>query len=291
MANKISRNIIEVQTSTLKISVNEFKKNLTERINIGNELMLKNINNTPDFEKFKEDYGIWTSYNSEYLKQKFSNPNNEYKKSYDLAGQSAYAIFTSRDYSDPLTDLKDRIKLKIANLNKLIEVADLLPSTVEVLKENNQKSLIDRKSVFIVHGHDEIAKIKTAKFIQTIGLNPIILHEQANLGNTIIEKIEENSNVGFGLILYTACDIGASIKESKNLKNRARQNVVFEHGFLIGKIGRKNVCALVKGEIDTPNDISGIVYVKMDDDDAWFLKIAKELVNAGYSIQLENLIK
>jgi predicted nucleotide-binding protein len=121
-------------------------------------------------------------------------------------------------------------------------------------------------------------------------LNPIILHEQPSSGKTIIEKIEEHSNVGFGLVLYTACDIGANKNQKDNLKNRARQNVVFEHGYLMGKIGRNNVCALLKGEIEIPNDISGIVYVNMDEEDAWNLKIARELKRAGYAINLEALL-
>jgi predicted nucleotide-binding protein len=73
------------------------------------------------------------------------------------------------------------------------------------------------------------------------------------------------------------------------LQKRARQNVVFEHGYFIGKIGRGNVCALVKGDIETPNDISGIVYINMDDEDAWHLKIAKELKNAGYVVDMNRL--
>lgn len=121
-------------------------------------------------------------------------------------------------------------------------------------------------------------------------MNPIILHEQPSSGKTIIEKIEEHSNVGFGLVLYTACDIGANKNQKDNLKNRARQNVVFEHGYLMGKIGRNNVCALLKGEIEIPNDISGIVYVNMDEEDAWNLKIARELKRAGYAINLEALL-
>ena len=44
-------------------------------------------------------------------------------------------------------------------------------------------------------------------------------------------------------------------------KNRANQNVVFEHGYLMATLGRENVCALVQGDIETPNDISGVVYV------------------------------
>lgn len=154
-------------------------------------------------------------------------------------------------------------------------------------KANNVK--LDKSQVFIVHGHDEAAKTKTARFIEKFGLTPIILHEQASGSKTVIEKIETYSNVGFGIVLYTPCDIGAKNEGNPNLKNRARQNVVFEHGFLIGKIGRENVCALVKDDIETPNDIFGVVYVKMDNDDAWHLKIARELRNSGYDIDMNKL--
>ena len=67
----------------------------------------------------------------------------------------------------------------------------------------------DKSQVFIVHGHDDLAKIETARFIEKLGFKPIILHEQASSGQTIIEKIENYSNVGFGVVLYTPCDIGA----------------------------------------------------------------------------------
>jgi predicted nucleotide-binding protein len=123
-----------------------------------------------------------------------------------------------------------------------------------------------------------------------MGFKPIILHEQASSGKTIIEKIEEYSNVGFGIVLYTPCDTGSPKKEVLLFKDRARQNVVFEHGYLIGKIGRKNVCALVKGEIETPNDISGVVYVKMDEEEAWHMKLAKELKNSGYPVDMNKII-
>jgi len=76
----------------------------------------------------------------------------------------------------------------------------------------------------------------------------------------------------------------------KNLRKRARQNVVFEHGYLIGKIGRQNVCALVKGDIETPSDISGIVYISMDVDKAWQLKIAKEMKNSSYDIDFNKIL-
>ena len=150
---------------------------------------------------------------------------------------------------------------------------------------------MDKSKVFIVHGHDNAAKESLARFVEKIGLEAIILHEQASSGQTIIEKIEENTNVGFAIVLYTACDVGASKEEKDQLKPRARQNVVFEHGYLIGKIGRKNVCALVKGNIETPNDISGVVYIKMDESKAWKYQVAKEMKACGYEFDPSKLLE
>jgi len=109
-------------------------------------------------------------------------------------------------------------------------------------------------------------------------------------GKTIIEKFEEFSNVGFGVVLYTSCDIGAKKDDEKNLQPRARQNVVFEHGYLIAKLGRRNVCALVKGKTEIPNDISGVVYVPFDEHKAWKIALAKELRNSGYNVDMNLII-
>ena len=148
---------------------------------------------------------------------------------------------------------------------------------------------MDKSKVFIVHGHDTAAKAEAARFVENLGFKAIILHEQASSGQTIIEKIEENTNVGFGIVLYTPCDVGAPKGEKDQLKARARQNVIFEHGYLIGKIGRKNVCALVKGDIETPNDISGVVYIKMDEGDGWKFAVAKEMKKSGYDVDLNEI--
>ncbi|MEH7084794.1 nucleotide-binding protein [Neobacillus drentensis] len=161
----------------------------------------------------------------------------------------------------------------------------------EKLMNSKDEYRNDKSRVFIVHGHDDLAKTEVARFIEQLGLFPIILHEQANKGKTIIEKIEEYSNVGFGIVLYTPCDIGAQKDSKNNLKQRARQNVVFEHGFLMGKIGRENVAALVKGEVETPNDISGVVYINMDPFHGWQRELIKELKESGYEINIERLFK
>lgn len=159
-------------------------------------------------------------------------------------------------------------------------------STMVAVKE---KFPADRSKVFIVHGRDNLAKIEAARFIEKLKLTAVILHEQPNAGKTIIEKIEEHTNVGFALVLYTPCDVG-SLAGGDNQKSRARQNVVFEHGYLTAKLGRENVCALVKGDIEIPNDISGVVYVPLDDSSAWHFSVAKELKRAGYNIDINDIL-
>lgn len=145
----------------------------------------------------------------------------------------------------------------------------------------------NKRKVFIVHGRDNEAKQEAARFIETIGLQSIILHEQASTGMTIIEKIERYSgDADFALVLYTPCDLGCGGHEhNAPARNRARQNVVFEHGYLMAKYGRENVCALVKGQIETPNDISGVIYVDFDEQGSWKAEVAKELKACGYEIK------
>lgn len=143
--------------------------------------------------------------------------------------------------------------------------------------------------VFIVHGRQEAAKVSAARFVEKLGFEAIILHEKASAGRTIIEKIEHYTDVGFAIILYTPDDVGDIKSENIKLKMRARQNVVFEHGYLIGKLGRSNVSALVEGDVELPNDISGVVYVTLDASAAWQLQLAKEMKQCGYDIDMNKL--
>lgn len=156
---------------------------------------------------------------------------------------------------------------------------------------NVQKSMNSQPTrVFIVHGHDESAQNKAARFVEKLGFEAIILHEKASSGRTIIEKIEHYSDVGFAVVLYTPDDVGNVKTEAENLNVRARQNVVFEHGYLIGRLGRENVSALVDGKLELPNDISGVVYISLDEGAAWQLQLAKEMKQSGYDIDMNKLI-
>ncbi len=174
--------------------------------------------------------------------------------------------------------------LNILEFGHSVEVEKQQKSKPKPTAKKNTPTSALKKKVFIVHGRDNEAKQEVSRYIESLGIDVIILHEQASSGMTIIEKIEYYSNeADFALVLYTACDLGRGLTETKvHPKNRARQNVVFEHGYLMAKLGRENVCALVNGEIETPNDISGVVYVGLDSPGAWKLEVNKELKACGY---------
>lgn len=142
------------------------------------------------------------------------------------------------------------------------------------------------KRVFVVHGRDEEAKLRVARFLERLGLEAVILHEQANAGRTLIEKFEAFSNVGFAVIILTPDDVGAVREKADELEPRARQNVILELGFFLGKLGRERVCALKKGDVVTPSDYDGVVYQPMDAADGWQALLARELRAANINIEV-----
>ncbi len=150
------------------------------------------------------------------------------------------------------------------------------------------KKVLDAESkmrdVFIIHGHDDGTKETVARFIERLGLKPIILHEQPNQGQTIIEKFERYAEVAFAIALLTPDDTGGLSKDEQSLKPRARQNVIFEFGYFMGKLGRQRVCALKKENVETPSDYDGVLYIAFDESGAWKMELVKELKNAGFDV-------
>jgi Predicted nucleotide-binding protein containing TIR-like domain len=101
-----------------------------------------------------------------------------------------------------------------------------------------------QNSVFLVHGHDEGAKHGVARFLEQLGVQPVILQEQINRGMTVIEKFEDfASRAGFAVVLMTPDDFGYPVAKEEEKKHRPRQNVVLELGFSPQSSGaRRRLC-------------------------------------------------
>ncbi len=118
------------------------------------------------------------------------------------------------------------------------------------------------------------------------GIEPVVLFEQANGGMTIIEKLEAHSDVRAAILLMTADDEGRLC--GGELHHRARQNVVFEAGMFIGRLGRDRVILLVDEDAELPSDIVGIGFISHKN--GWQLSLLKELKSMGFDVDANRLI-
>ena len=159
--------------------------------------------------------------------------------------------------------------------------------TNESVREIPEMKELDLKRVFVVHGHDNALKQEVARIIEKQGLEAIILSEQANGGKTIIEKIEENADVGAAICLFTKDDYGRA-KDASEDKLRARQNVVFEAGYFMGKLGRGNVIIVADKDLELPSDMQGVVYT---DSKNWKIEVLQGLDKIGYAVDFNRLFK
>jgi predicted nucleotide-binding protein len=183
--------------------------------------------------------------------------------------------------------------LKLGYLEGLIAKAQAtpdVPTAIITPPPSVVEPQTDARKVFLVHGHDNEAKETAARFLEKLGLEIIILHEQPNEGRTIIEKFENYSrDVAYAVVLLTPDDVGNAKDASSNLNRRARQNVIMELGYFMGKLGRDRVCALYKGNVELPSDYQGVLYLDMEDS-GWKAKVAQELVQSKVPIDVQALL-
>lgn len=145
--------------------------------------------------------------------------------------------------------------------------------------------------VFLVHGHDEAALHQVSRFLEKLDQEVVVLREQPNQGRTIIEKFEDYTDVGFAVVLLNPDDRGGTAPAPiEQQKPRARQNVILEFGYFLGRLGRSRVCALYVEGVEIPSDYSGVLYVKLDAEGGWRLRLARELKAAGLAVDMNKAL-
>lgn len=249
------------------------------------EIKSLNYNDKPQMFKLKKQFGMYVRNikgdNSHYLND-IEEVDFFYRPGIWILG----ADYTREDM-ESWENGKDKLALL---LDTFIDEISLFMPEKEPLQSgaNSGKDLLSSNKVFIVHGHDNEMLQSVARFVEKMGLIPIILHEQANEGRTIIEKFEDYSDVPFAIVLFSPDDLGKA-KSDSSLRPRPRQNVVFELGFFIGKLGRKNAVVLhnVVQDFEMLSDFQGVLFHPYQD--GWELSIAREMKSAGMNVDLNKL--
>jgi len=192
---------------------------------------------------------------------------------------------------------KDSLRVKIAYLCALKAQIQYFGTCENIDEISGNQAREYNSEIFIVHGHDVAIKESVKGFVKKLGLEPIILNEQADLSQTIIEKFEKHSSTpGYAIVLFSPDDEGRSKKPNpdgseQSLQNRPRQNVVLELGFFIGKLGRDRICVIRSGETEDPSDFGGVLYTLYDSANGWQVNLAKNLKAVGYDFDAEAVFR
>lgn len=257
------------ERTKLSMSRDDFKTQLSKRLEVGQELQDRKVEQVPELEKLKNDYSDWNNYNSELLKSSFDKPTNEYKYSYDrctqMLGMDDYAAgrYQPNDPSYKLKDSKRAIEAKHNNLRQLLAKVDLIPTVVEQEEPSNSDTAeILTKNIFIIHGHDETRLLELESLLSNdFKLTPFVLKKLPNIGSpTIIEKFEFYAQqCSMAIALFTPDDI---IEKDGKQYLQARPNVIYELGWFCAKLTRKNVILLLKDGTDIFSDFQGILQIR-----------------------------
>jgi predicted nucleotide-binding protein len=183
-------------------------------------------------------------------------------------------------------NLLERIRWQLFNQTRVLSGCE--PSTPKTFStEYKQPRIVQEKTnkVFIVHGHHDPMREEVSNYVHKLGLDPIILADEASIGKTLIEKLEGYNDVNYAIVLLTPDDLGGQNKNE--LKTRARQNVIFELGFFIGCLGRENVCPFKRSVEELPSDFIGVVFINFDKD--WKISLVRELQKSGFDINLNKI--
>jgi predicted nucleotide-binding protein len=131
--------------------------------------------------------------------------------------------------------------------------------------------------VFVIHGHGDRQPI--AQALEELGLEPVVLIEEAGGSKTIIEKLEQYAeDVDYAVALFTPDDQGRK-NGVKKYHDRARQNVILETGFFLAAKGREYVCILKSPTVSLVDmsDLQGVITIDYGENTDWKAELRKYL--------------
>jgi hypothetical protein len=236
-----------------------------------------------------DEHGKWVLLARNYLEKAFGINSPNVASVTEVGVYGSFPLSAGEEYWE-----ERRRRNLTTQINRLEGLVELLQTEVSLdsgdPSESFNLSPVGHQ-IFVVHGHDAGVLEATARLLTKLELRFTILHEQPNQGRTLIEKFEEYSEVGFAVVLLTADDRGGTTATPYDSQcPRARQNVILELGYFLGRLGRSRVCALYRPGVEIPSDYDGVLYVVLDERGAWKIELAKELRAAGFDVDLNKAV-
>lgn len=263
-----------------QVSPTEGRRLVEESITRGDKL----LGNRP---VGKNEYASWQLFTMNCLERAFGANSSSLNDVMSVSQMEGLFYDRPEQYQE-----QERAEYLTSQLARLRGLVDLLSIGSNETSADVPSNSAGGKKVFVVHGHNERVLQECARFLEKLDQEVVILREQSNAGRTIIEKFEQQAQeAGFAVVLLTADDRGGpAAANDDRMHPRARQNVIFELGYFIARLGRARVCALYEPGVELPSDYSGVLYEELDPRGTWKLHLARELRAAGIDVDLNRVL-
>lgn len=143
---------------------------------------------------------------------------------------------------------------------------DIAVQALEAMLDLSPCRLTHRNRVFIVHGRSEQYRKGLEEVLHEADIEPVVIQSMARTGQDLLTFLEAKiRDCVAGFILLTPDDEGRLYQFGEALRQRARQNVIFEGGYLTALFRhRQRICFLQFGDLEIPSDLNGLLMERFD---------------------------
>jgi len=236
-----------------------------------------------DLHKARSLLTVWNEAGTTYLTRAFDD--DSYARRFGGGFERNRAIMFL-GWEAGIENLQGDVREKVTQLQAVLRV---LPELEEASGRPGEKSRPNELNnrVFLVHGHDHAMRNEVHLHLNHLGLEVVVLSDRPNVGRSLIEKFIAEAEVSYAVVLLSPDDLVGESSDDEPPELRARQNVIFELGYFVGRLGRGAVCLVRKGDVEIPSDLTGVVYTNWASD--WRMELTRELRAAGIPVDLTKL--
>ena len=200
-------------------------------------------------------------------------------------------LVTSKDKKYLLENIiKGKVKGAYLCTEKFLSPPEKTIPTIKPVKPSSDL----QGRIFVVCGTDAKMKHALTNALTKLRLVPVIMCEEPSQGRKIVERFTDYADVGFAVVLLSPDDFAYASEESPTKRKlRPSQDVVFELGFLLGKLGKDKVLVFYREHenFGSPTEFEGLKAAAFDDRDSWKLSLIRELTNCGYTVEADRILK